>query len=403
MELWRKNLFILWGTQFLAMLGMNLVVPFLPFFIRQLGVPDDAALAQWSGFAFSGTFFSAFIATPIWGAFGDRYGRKPMVIRALIGLGLSQLLIGLSQSPMQVVLFRILQGAISGFIASSLALVSTNTPKDRIGYALGILQSATAGGMVMGPFVGGLLADLIGYREIFFITASLCFVGSIVVFYHVKELSLPSRETRPFTVRQNYQLMFSDRRLRLIGLTLIVGQMSVLMIEPIFALFIEQFQTGSAFLSTVTGGIFSIAGLFMVISAPWWGKRNDRLGYKRNLTIALAATGIVYAGHIIVKDLVQLGALRALLGFARGGVLPTLYSLVSLFAPANRRGGMMAIASSLTLFGNMMGPIVGGYVAAHFGIQTSFLVNSFMLLVMSIVLWRFLQDSSTSASSEGTS
>jgi len=222
MELWRKNLFILWGTQFLAMLGMNLVVPFLPFFIRQLGVTDDAALAQWSGVAFSGTFFSAFIATPIWGAFGDRYGRKPMVIRALVGLGASQLLIGLSQSPFQVVLFRIVQGAISGFIASSLALVSTNTPKDRIGYALGMLQSATAGGMVMGPFVGGLLADLIGYREIFFITASLCFVGSVVVFYHVKELSHPSREAKPFTVRQNYQLMFSDRRLRLIGLTLIV-------------------------------------------------------------------------------------------------------------------------------------------------------------------------------------
>lgn len=396
MELWRKNLFILWGTQFLAMLGMNLVVPFLPFFIRQLGVTDDASLAQWSGVAFSGTFFSAFIATPIWGAFGDRYGRKPMVIRALVGLGLSQLLIGLSQSPLQVVLFRIVQGAISGFIASSLALVSTNTPKDRIGYALGMLQSATAGGMVMGPFVGGLLADLIGYREIFFITASLCFVGSTVVFYHVKEPSHPSRGAQPYTVRQNYVLMFSDRRLRLVGLTLIVGQMSVLMIEPIFALFIEEFQTGSAYLSTVTGGIFSIAGLFMVISAPWWGKRNDRLGYKRNLTIALAATGIVYAGHIIVTDLVQLGALRAILGFVRGGVLPTLYSLVSLFAPADRRGGMMAIGSSLTLFGNMLGPIIGGYVAAHFGIQTSFLVNSGMLLLMSLLLWRFLEESSSS-------
>jgi DHA1 family multidrug resistance protein-like MFS transporter len=168
------------------------------------------------------------------------------------------------------------------------------------------------------------------------------------------------------------------------------------MIEPIFALFIEEFQTGSAYLSTVTGGIFSIAGLFMVISAPWWGKRNDRLGYKRNLTIALAATGIVYAGHIIVTDLVQLGALRAILGFVRGGVLPTLYSLVSLFAPADRRGGMMAIGSSLTLFGNMLGPIIGGYVAAHFGIQTSFLVNSGMLLLMSLLLWRFLEESSSS-------
>jgi DHA1 family multidrug resistance protein-like MFS transporter len=154
MELWRKNLYILWGTQFLAMVGMNLVVPFLPFYIRDLGVSDPDELARWSGLVFAGPFFLSFVATPLWGALGDRYGRKMMVVRALFGLALSQALIGLSQNVIQLFLFRILQGGISGFIAASLALVSTSTPRQHTGYALGLMQSSSAGGMVLGPFVG---------------------------------------------------------------------------------------------------------------------------------------------------------------------------------------------------------------------------------------------------------
>ena len=393
MDLWRKNLYILWGTQFLAMVGMNLVVPFLPFYIRELGITDPAELPIWSGFAFTGTFLAAFLATPFWGSLGDRYGRKIMVVRALFSLAVSQILIGLSQNALQLVLFRILQGTISGFIASSLALVSTNTPKEKMGYALGVLQSSTAGGMVLGPFVGGILADLIGYREIFFITAALCTIGGVVVVFSVKEVVHTSRNAHRFTVRDNYKFMFSDRRLRIVALALVVGQMSVLMIEPIFALFIESFQADTQYVSTLAGGIFSISGLFMVISAPWWGKRNDRVGYKKNLCIAFAVVGVSYAGHIVVQNLVQLGFLRAFLGFARGGVLPALYSLTSLYAPPKRRGGIIAIASSLTLLGNTLGPTIGGLVAANFGIMTSFAVNSCMLIAISIFLWNYLSES----------
>jgi len=390
MELWRKNLYILWGTQFLAMMGMNLVVPFLPFFVRQLGITDPTQLAMWSGFAFSGTFLSAFFATPFWGTLGDRYGRKLMVVRAIFGLALSQVLMGLSQNAVQLVLFRVVQGVISGFIASSLALVSTNTPKEKMGYALGLLQSSTAAGMVLGPFIGGVLADLVGYREIFFVTAILCTIGGFVVAFNVVEISRDHIDGKKFSVLQNYKLMYSDKRLRIVGLALVVGQASVLMIEPIFALFIEGFKTDTRYVSTLAGGIFSISGFFMVISAPWWGKRNDRKGYKKNLCIALAVVGVVYAGHILVQDLVQLGFLRAFLGFARGGVLPALYSLTSLYAPPERRGGIMAIASSLTLLGNMIGPIIGGFVAGHFGINASFIVNSCCLLALSFIIWKHL-------------
>ena len=392
MELWRKNLYILWGTQFLAMVGMNLVVPFLPFFIRQLGVTEPTELARWSGLVFSGPFFLSFIATPIWGTMGDRYGRKAMVVRAIFGLALSQVLIGFSQNVYQLFLFRVVQGGISGFIAASLALVSTSTPKDRIGYALGFMQSSSAGGMVLGPFVGGILADLVGYRQIFFVTAALCTIGGFVVLFKVRETVQVSPEARKYTVLDNYRLMFSDKRLRIVGSLLVIGQISVLMIEPIFALFIESFKTDTRFISTLAGGIFSISGLFMVVSAPWWGKRNDRTGYKKNLWIALAVVGIAYAGHIIVQDLYQLGFLRAFLGFARGGVLPTLYSLTSYYAPAERRGGMIAIASSLTILGNMLGPVIGGFVAGHFGITASFVANSCMLLVSSFMVWKYLEE-----------
>jgi len=193
-------------------------------------------------------------------------------------------------------------------------------------------------------------------------------------------------------VLDNYRLMFSDKRLRIVGSLLVIGQISVLMIEPIFALFIESFKTDTRFISTLAGGIFSISGLFMVVSAPWWGKRNDRTGYKKNLWIALAVVGIAYAGHIIVQDLYQLGFLRAFLGFARGGVLPTLYSLTSFYTPAERRGGMIAIASSLTILGNMLGPVIGGFVAGHFGITASFVANSCMLLASSFMVWKYLEE-----------
>ena len=392
MEPWRKNLYILWGTQFLAMMGMNLVVPFLPFFIRHLGVTDPDDLARWSGLVFSGPFMVSFFTTPIWGSLGDRYGRKIMVVRAIFGLAVSQVLIGFSQNVYQLFLFRMVQGAISGFIASALALVSTNTPREKIGYAIGLLQSSSAAGMVFGPFVGGLLADLIGYRPIFFVTASLCAVGGFVVLFNVRELSRAGAEGNWSSVLQNYRLMFSDKRLRVVGVALVVGQMSVLMIEPIFALFIESFQTETKYLSTLAGGIFSIAGLFMVVSAPWWGKRNDRTGYKKNLVIALVGVAVAYAGHIVVTSLAQLAVLRALLGFARGGVLPALYALASVYSPPERRGGMMSIASSLTILGNMLGPVVGGLVAGRYGIISSFIANSAMLLVLSFFVWKNLTE-----------
>lgn len=390
MELWRKNLYILWGTQFLAMLGMNLVVPFLPFYVRELGVSDPDDLARFSGLVFSGPFFLSLVFTPIWGILGDRYGRKVMVVRALFGLGLAQVFVGLSQNVWQLFASRVIQGAISGFIPSALALVSTSAPRERTGYALGVLQSSSAAGMVLGPFVGGILADIFGYRSIFFITAALCFAGAAVVITQVQDVQGKPEAAR-YSVFDNLRLMLTHPRLRVVALLFVAVQISVLMVEPLFALFIESFRSDTRYLSTVAGGVFSIDGLFMVVSAPWWGRRNDSRGYRASLPAALVVAGVCYAGHVLVGDLVQLSGLRALLGFARGGVLPALYSITSFASPPDRRGGMMAIASSLTVLGNLLGPLAGGFIGGHFGLPAVFVANSFLLLGVGVFSWRNLE------------
>ena len=389
MEYWKKNLYVLWGTQFLVMLGMHMVIPFLPFYIKELGINNPDEISRWSGLVFASTFITSFIATPIWGSLGDRYGKKLMVVRALFGLALSQVLMGFSQNVYQLLIFRLLQGAISGFIAATLALVSTSTPRENIGYALGILQSSTAGGTMLGPAVGGFLADITGYREIFFITASLCFIGGFIVIKFVQEVANLTPVKASSSVLRNFRTMITNRKLRIIGVVIILSQMASLMIEPLFALFVENFKTSTKYISTVTGMTIAISGVFMVISSPWWGKRNDRYGFKQNLIMSLTWTGIAYSLHMVIPTILTLILLRAVLGFARGGILHSLYSMTNLHSPDAQKSGMIGVASSLTVLGNMIGPLSGGMIASYFGLNGVFIINSIIFLICSVIIWSY--------------
>jgi MFS family permease len=182
------------------------------FFVRQLGVEGDDAVAKWSGIVFAGPFLLSLFFTPFWGAIGDCYGRKLMVVRAIFGLGISQTLIGISPNVEFLLFFRMVQGAISGFIPSALALVSSTTPKNKTGYAIGLLQAATAAGTVIGPLVGGFLADTVGYRVIFFIVAALCFIAGFIVIKNVQEDKVELNTAyKDITLKTNYKMFSSPQ------------------------------------------------------------------------------------------------------------------------------------------------------------------------------------------------
>ncbi|HEY5614486.1 MAG TPA: MFS transporter [Bacteroidota bacterium] len=380
-EPWRKNLYIIWASQFIAMMGMSLVVPFLPFYIRDLGVHSTEEIARWSGLVFAGPFFISFFSTPIWGYLGDRYGRKMMTVRAIFGLGLSQVFIGFATSVEMLFFFRMVQGGISGFLAASLALVTANTPREKSGYAVGILQTANSSGNVFGPLVGGSLADAFGFRPIFFIVAGLCTIAGFVIIRFVREDVQPKPEhPEPHSILGNYRYALGSKPIRIALLVMLCSQSAVFMIQPIFALYVEQLLSNTAYVATLAGGIFSVAGVFTVLAAPWWGKRNDAKSYKKNLTIALTGAALAYTAQGLVTNIYQLIFFRSILGFCLGGMLPTLYSYISKNTSLERRGGIMGIASSGNILANVLGAPSGGYIASHLGVRELFFVTGGLLL-----------------------
>lgn len=372
------------------MIGMSMVIPFLPLFVKDLGVKELAEVKRWSGLVFSGVFITAVVATPVWGWLGDRIGRKKMVLRAIFGLAVSQFLIGLSQDVYQLFLFRMLQGALSGFIAASLTLVSANTPKEHSGYAIGLLASSTAAGNLLGPLIGGMMADAFGYRNVFFITSALCATSGFLVLFFVREINRTRNTDR--RIWDNYKFVNKGIPLKYAMLMMIISAAAISMIQPLFALFIERKLSNTAYLATITGSIFGVMGLFQVISSSFWGKLNDKREIRKNLVFALVGAGVGYALHVVTVGVWELIPIRALLGLCIGGVLPSLYSFVNRLAPEDRKGGIMGIASSFTMFGNLIGPVSSGYIASVTNIEFVFILSGVILAGSSVLAYMKLKE-----------
>ena len=383
MKNWKSNLYIIWIGQFIAMLGMSMVVPFLPLYIRELGVTDHQQIAKWSGFVFSGPFLFSFLLVPVWGFLGDRYGKKLMVIRALFGLAIAQILIGLSQNVYHLLIGRLVQGMVSGFVPASMALVASTTPKEKTGYALGLLQTATSGGTVLGPFVGGFLADHIGIRPIFFITATLCFLSALLVIIKVTEYK-SQIATNEGSLKDNYIFVYRSSQLRLIILMVVCVQISIAFNQPLFALYAETLHIDKRFVASIAGLLYGIMGVFTMIGSPLWGKYNETHLINRSFAVASFIASLSYCLHYFVYNPYLLGVVRAILGLSLGGLLPVIYTLISINSPIEKRGGIMGIASSAQVLGNLLGPTLSGLFASQFGIRMVFLVSSFLLLSVGI-------------------
>jgi MFS transporter, DHA1 family, multidrug resistance protein len=393
MQIWKKNLYIIWVTQFLAVGGINMVLPFLPFFIRQLGVSSMEQERIWSGWAYAGPFLLSFLTTPLWGSLGDKYGRKFMAVRAMFGLGISQILVGFAQSPFQLVFFRMIQGVVSGFIPAAIALVAANTPKENTSYSLGVLQTSLASGSIIGPLIGGALSDIMGYRYIFFINAGTCILMGFFLMKGFQEIAVNKEEEKHFKIIDNYKFIFS--RKHLLGSVIIIffTQTALMMNGPIFALFVESMLKNNNHIAMITGFLFGIAGIANVITAPLWGKKNDKEGASgKTLFIVLNLAGISLFMHAFVNQPYQVLVLRFMLGVAIGGILPTLYSIMSHSTPLERRGGVLGISSSFTVLGNMIGPLVGGYLASLGNFNFVFFSSGAVVFFCAIFITRSLNN-----------
>jgi len=381
-EPWERNLVVLWVAQLIAMIGMSACIPFLPLFVRDLGVPAHEA-AMWSGIITAAPFVFSSLLTPVWGALGDRYGQKTMVMRAILGLGIAMTLMGFAPNIWWLLGLRIFQGAASGFIAASNAFVSTQTPLEKTGVALGTIQTSISAGNIIGPLIGGVISDMIGFRSVFFFVGAMCLSSLYIIWKHLTEQQRSEQRTTT-RVRGNIALVMQSQQLRVLLVMILLSQIALVLPSPIFPYYLEELGAPRTLLSTLSGVVVSIVGLTTIISAPWWGKRGDRQGFRSTLF----AAGSIICGGMLLQSIVPsygwLIPLRACIGLASGAMLPMMYSELTRNAPAGSTGGIMGLASSSALIGNLVGPLACSMIASSIELEWIFVTSS---LVMASVVW----------------
>lgn len=381
---WKRTLGILWVSNFCITAGMSLVIPFLPLYLETLGLHQLQSLERWSGWIFSAQFVMSVIFQPLWGRLADKRGRKVNLLRAGIGMGVVTALMGIVTAPWQLLSLRLLNGVFSGFISMAVSLQASITPDEFSGRALGTLQTGAIAGNLIGPLIGGVLAEAMGYRVVFYITGALLVTASLIVLVFVHEDHKPAMQTvAKVNLKDGFLLL---RPLFPVFLASIITQVGMMSIEPIVSIYAETLYTG-AHLATIAGLVVAMSGVANLVGAPTLGRLSDRIGQRRILTLSMGCAALMYIPQALAGNVTVLLVGRFLLGLFIGGMIPTLNVLVKLKAPKELQATAFGFNSSSTFLGNLIGPLIGSSVAASFGIKDVFFVTMAVLLLNAAIIF----------------
>lgn len=376
---WKVNLAALGTSQFLYRAGTRSLIPFLPLFIHDLGRTNFEDTALWSGWIFAIPFIVSFFTTPLWGSFGDKYGRKLMTLFAMFGFAVSQFLMGTSANLTQLLLFAALQEAMGGFYPAAVSLTASNTPKEKTAYALGILQFANGAGNVVGPIIGGVLADLFGYRDVFFLVALTVSSSGFLVLFFVKEKNFVREKQIYHSFINNWRHLISQKVLLSCGLFLLIYSLSVSMLRPTFSLFIQSlhFQQQT---SSLTGLLLAVYGGTSAIASALFGKLSLRFNLKSLFTFAVI---LASGSTILIAGSSSIGMILFYLtvsGFALGLMLPLIYTLLTINTESDRKAGVFSIGSNFQIVGNLLGSAFSGVLVAGLGLSAPFVAAGLVFL-----------------------
>jgi DHA1 family multidrug resistance protein-like MFS transporter len=380
---WQRTLWAMVGIQLIMTLSFTILSPIMPLFLPQLGVTNPARIDLWAGILNGTTSFVAAFASPLWGRLADRHGRKLMLLRSSFAIGLFTALMGISLNVWQVFGARALMGAFAGFSASAIALVASQVPEQRLGFALGWLSTGQLVGGLIGPVLGGMLADFSGsYRIPFYCTAVICFIAMGLAWLLVHEQFAPPPQHARHRSSLVSSLALLTRAAGLLPLffVLLMAQFGVRTVQPVVTLFVQQLAPQQGSLATLAGLAFSVTGIADLLASPFLGKRSDVIGYRRVLLICLFGAAITSLPQAFVHSYWIFVLARFGVGCFIGGILPTANALVGRLVPRAQRGTVYGLTASATFLGNSLGPLTGGGVAAILGLRWVFVITAGLLL-----------------------
>lgn len=387
LEQWQKNQIAVGASASGVWLGNTLVLPFLPLFVRQLGVEGTSATALWTGLLFAVSPALAALTGPLWGRVADRYGLRLVAARAAAGNSLCWFLMAFASNVWYVLLVRTALGILGGFNSISVAAVTQLTPSNRVSRAIGNLQSTQILSAAAGPFLGGLLYQSIGIGNTFFATALLTFGSALSILFLYRDAPEKARGGTERTLNAPRTYLRTSQYI-VPMMILFSIQMTDRTYTPVVPLFLEQLGTSEARVATLAGALFSAAALGEAFSAWLSGRLASRLPVRRLLMLRLALGVAVLVPLTLAPSPVQFFLWRVSLAFVAGGILTLAYAAAGPAIPDAERGSGYSLLSSTLMLGSSCGPVVAGLLAT-FGLRTVFVFNIIVYTVLFLTVTEF--------------
>jgi DHA1 family multidrug resistance protein-like MFS transporter len=378
---WRRNLAVCVFGSFTTLVSLSMLLPFLPLYVQQLGVTAQADVVQWSAVAFGATFFGTAITAPIWGRLADRFGRKPMLIRAAIGMAVVMSLIGLARDVTDLVVLRLIAGLIGGYASASIVMIGSQVPREKAGWALGVLSTGALSGNLIGPLVGGFLPQLVGIRGTFFVGGAMIACAALTTMLLIREdFNRESDGARP---DKKNQAQNDNSRWPIIAALLMTAMMVLLAnmsIEPIITVYIGHLGVAFDDQARVAGVVMACSALGSILTAARLGALADRVGSWNVIIGCLLLTGLVMVPQAYVTHWWQLAVLRGVMGMTIAGLLPAIAKLIRHSVEEHNTGKILGYLQSAQFSGQVIGPLIGGQIGAYFGLHHVFLVTGALLV-----------------------
>lgn len=385
METWKRTVYISLVCVFCTSFGVSQLGPILPLYFHDLGVNTPEGMSLWSGLATGITFLIVCLAAPFWGRLADRKGRKITLIRSSFGMALCNVLIAFQTTPEGVVLIRLIQGLVSGFYSASITLIASESPIERTGWALGLLASANLAGSLIGPLLGGYIADTVGIRNDFIIVGILMGLAGVLATAFIHENYVPKPNIEKLSISKLKEQIPEFSSIVALCVASFIYAICIMSLQPVISVYIKGIvPSNTENLAFIAGTVFSAMGIAQLMSSSPLGKLVDKVGPRKVLVVSLIYVGLFNIPQAYVTDVYQLALIRFLQGFGLGGMLPALNTYLSSKTPREFTGQVFSYNQSCLFFGYFLGAIGGSSLMALLGFTTLFWVSGGLFILSAL-------------------
>lgn len=385
METWKRTVYISLVCVFCTAFGVSQLAPILPLYFHDLGVQTPEAMSLWSGLATGATYIIVCLAAPFWGRVADKKGRKITLIRSSFGMALCNILIAFQTTPEGVVLIRLVQGLVSGFYSASITLIASESPIERTGWALGLLASANLAGSLIGPLLGGYIADTVGIRNDFIIVGTLMGLAGVLATIFIHENYVPQPNPEKLSIRKLKEQIPEFNSIVALCVASFIYAICIMSLQPVISVYIKGIvPSDTENLAFIAGTVFSAMGIAQLMSSSPLGKLVDKIGPRKVLVVSLIYVGILNIPQAYVSDVYQLAIIRFLQGFGLGGMLPALNTYLSSKTPREFTGQVFSYNQSCLFFGYFLGSVGGASLMAWLGFTTLFWVSGGLFIISAL-------------------